>query len=161
MIEQSQPGFLLLPPVNTLKNYPNSINYNKTSQPGAAQNAFPSLPEYSIMFFTVSTKDNSPAAGDQSVSYENASAMSIYPQNLNSAGQTCELNPRQYHRILKRREDRARLESKFKIPKIRPRYLHESRHRHAVNRERGNGGRFSSKKKEKNFLTLFDINLFE
>ena len=61
------------------------------------------------------------------------------------------INGKQYHRIMKRREVRKKLNeaisnNKNKIDKNK-KYHHESRHRHAMNRERGKGGRFISKKK--------------
>ena len=61
------------------------------------------------------------------------------------------INGKQYHRIMKRREVRKKLNetimnNKNKMDKNK-KYHHESRHRHAMNRERGKGGRFISKKK--------------
>ncbi|CAL8149331.1 unnamed protein product [Orchesella dallaii] len=51
------------------------------------------------------------------------------------------VNPKQYRQILKRRKVRAQLENRIR-DKERVKYLHESRHLHAANRIRGEGGRF-------------------
>ncbi|GAB0098902.1 Trafficking protein particle complex subunit [Sergentomyia squamirostris] len=73
-----------------------------------------------------------------------ASAATTSPSATESEDQILYVNAKQYKRILKRRQARAKLEAQGRIPKERSKYLHESRHRHAMNRIRGEGGRFHS-----------------
>jgi len=57
------------------------------------------------------------------------------------------VNPKQYNRILKRRQQRAKYLQNHVILKQAAPYKHQSRHEHAQRRQRGQGGRFVKLKK--------------
>eukprot|EP00968_Pinguiococcus_pyrenoidosus_P007646 scaffold517_cov255-Pinguiococcus_pyrenoidosus.AAC.20 len=73
--------------------------------------------------------------------YQNKVAM---PQDV-SEEQPTFVNAKQYRRILKRRQARAKLEAMRKVPSARKPFLHKSRHDHACRRLRGPSGRFLTK----------------
>ena len=98
--------------------------------------------------------------------FNTAGGMSVVSGNAaghapNSSGGAAEeepvyVNPKQYKRILIRREARSKLEAKFKLSEGRKKYLHESRHQHACRRQRGPGGRFLSAEEKKAFIAKLE-----
>ena len=66
------------------------------------------------------------------------------PQEM-SEEQPMYVNAKQYRRIIKRRQVRAKLDQLRKVPSSRKPFLHKSRHEHACRRQRGPSGRFLTK----------------
>lgn len=88
--------------------------------------------------------------GDESDSFEipesdyNRATCAVYTDVTNDP-QPILVNPKQYQRIVKRREARGKLEKIGRLPFGRQEYLYESRHKHALKRTRNEDGRFDAR----------------
>ncbi|XP_064602295.1 nuclear transcription factor Y subunit alpha-like isoform X2 [Liolophura sinensis] len=97
-------------------------------------------------------------AGSLPASTSSTVAGQQLPMTGESGEEPLYVNAKQYHRILKRRQARAKLEALGRIPKQRQKYLYESRHKHAMNRQRGMGGVFVPQGQLNNSLDQDSIN---